>query len=162
MELNDADAIRCMGCFYAEGLQGLPRNNAKALELWHRAAKLGHSEAYYNIGLAYNNGKGVGVDKKKAIHYWELAAMSGDIDSRHNLGVIEEKARNLDRALKHYMIAVKGGHKKSLDVVKRGYSYGYTTKDKYTNALKMYQAYQDEVKSDQRDKAAVYYGHGYY
>ena len=60
----------------------------KALELWHRAVELGYAAAYYSIGYAYYNGKGVEKDNKRAIHYWELAAMGGDATSRHNLGSI--------------------------------------------------------------------------
>jgi len=39
-ELNDPRAIFNLGGFYNEGLHGLPQNNAKALELWHRAGEL--------------------------------------------------------------------------------------------------------------------------
>ena len=39
----------------------------------------------------------------------------------------------------------------------RIYKYGDATKDNYANALRSYQAYLDEVKSEQRDKAADRY-----
>jgi len=35
------------------------------------------------------------------------------------------------------------------------YSKGHATKADYTKALQSYQAYLDEIKSDQRDKAAA-------
>ena len=35
------------------------------------------------------------------------------------------------------------------------YGYGHATKDDYAEALQSYQAYLDEVKSDQRDQAAA-------
>jgi len=35
-------------------------------------------------------------------------------------------------------------------------SIGYATKDDYAKALKAYRAYLAEIKSDDRDKAAVY------
>ena len=44
-----------------------------------------------------------------ARHYFELAAMDGEVAARYNLGVTEENACNYDRALKHYMIAVRSG-----------------------------------------------------
>ena len=60
---------------------------------------------YNNIGIAYENGAGVERDVKKAKCYWELAIMGEDVEARHNLGVHEYEARNMDRAVKHWMIA---------------------------------------------------------
>ena len=155
VELNDAIAIRNLGVFYDRGLYGLAQNRAKALEYWHRAAKLGSVNAYHNIGNAYYNGNGVEVDKKKANQYYELAAMSGDVSARYNLGVLEKQAGNVDRTLKHYMIAVEGGSKKSLENIKVLYTEGYVAKDDYAKALRSYQAYLDDIKSEQRDQAAA-------
>ena len=45
VELDDAEAISCLGSFYDEGLYGFPQDIAKTLELWHRAAELGNAEA---------------------------------------------------------------------------------------------------------------------
>jgi len=158
MELNDATAIYNVGSFYARGTHGLPRNRAKALELWHRAGELGDARAYTNIGCAYDFGEGVEVDKKKAHHYFELAAKKGNVLARHNLGVVEMRAGNFGRALKHWMIAVEGGHAKSLDNIKRLYSDGDATKDEddYKTALRKFQEYVGEIKSELRDEAAVF------
>ena len=100
MKLGDAEAMSNMGCHFALAFYGLPRDYEKALELWHRAAELGYAEAYYTIGVAYDNGNGVGRDTKKSKHYWELAAMGGFPMSRHNLGCFELRDGNYDRALK--------------------------------------------------------------
>ena len=96
------------------------------------------------------------VDKKKAKHYLELAAMAGDVAARNNLAVNEVRTGNMDRALKHWIIAVKGGKKKSLDSIKWLYSNGHARKDDYANALQAYQAYLNEIKSAQRDEAAAF------
>ena len=71
---------------------------------------------------------------------------------------------NKDRALKHYMIAARDGSKKSLENIKSLYSNGHATKDDYATALRDYQAYLDEIRSDQRDEAAAYdvEDYGYY
>ena len=86
MEIGDAEAMHSLGSCYSDGRYGLPQDRAKALELWHQAAELGYTVSYYNIGVAYDYGNGVGRDEKKATHYYELAAMGGDVNSRHNLG----------------------------------------------------------------------------
>ena len=155
MGAGDAEAIYRLG-YNREGEEGLPQDDAKALELWHRAAELGYSMAYGDIGWAYLHGRGsVEVDKKKAVHYWELGAIGGDVSARHNLGIEEARAGNIDRALKHYMIAVRSGDNDSLKMIKLLYSKGYAIKDDYTEALQLYQAYVGEIKSPQRDKAAA-------
>ena len=155
VEAKDAQAMHSIGCCYAAGKDGFPEDDAKALELWHRAAELGHAPAYVNIAYAYDYGNGVEVDKKKSIRYFELAAMGGDMYARYVLGNLEY---NADRALKHHMIAVAGGHTDSLNKVEELYSkrLGNATKDDYNKAVQSYQTYLDEIKSIQRDKAAEY------
>jgi len=69
--------------------------------------------------------------------------------------IIEEKAGNFDRALKHFTIAVRGGFSQSLQQIKSIYSKGYATKEDYTKALQSYQEYLAEIKSRQRDEAAA-------
>jgi len=156
MEIRDPMAIFNMGCYYRVGINGFPQDYTKALELWRRAADLGCAGAYNNIGCAYDIGEGVEVDKKKAKHYLELAAMAGDVAARRNLGILEEEEKgNMSRAIKHYMLAVRGGDNDSLKQIKQLYSKGYATKEDYTKALQSYQAYIEEIKSVKRDEAAA-------
>ena len=42
----------------------------RAVELWTEAAELGSIGALFNLGIAYDMGKGVEQDKTKAVHYW--------------------------------------------------------------------------------------------
>ena len=152
MEVGDELAFFMMGNAYSNGLYGLPQDSAKAVEFWHKAGKVG----YNDIGCAYYNGDGVERDKKMAKHYYELAAMGGDSTARCNLGANEYNSGNYDRALKHHMIAVRGGCTHSLKDIQRLYMNGHATKDHYANALRSHQAYLNEIQSDQRDKAAVF------
>ena len=82
--------------------------------------------------------------------------MGGNEVARHNLGVVEERKGNMDRALKHHLIAVRSGNDKSLEIIKEMYSIGYATKDNYAKALRSYQTYLAEIKSNQRDEAAAF------
>ena len=154
METGDAHAMYNLGGCYDHGMYGLPRDDAKALKLWHQAGELGNTKAYFNIGNAYYNGRGVERDEKKTDHYFELAAMGGDEMARHSLGYLESRVGNWDRALKHYMISA-GGYNNSMKNVQHLYKNGHATKDDYTKVLQTYQAYLDEIKSEQRDKAAA-------
>ena len=164
VEAGDPIAIFNIGVYYRDGIRGFPQNHLKALELWHRAAELGYALAYASIGYAYDNGDGVERDMKKANYYYELAAIRGVVGARHNLGLNEANAGNMDRALKHFIIAVRGGYTEPLKGMKQLYSNGYAiTKEDYTKALQSYQAYLVEIKSDQRDKAAAAHeGNRYY
>jgi len=159
IQADDVIAIYGMGCYYRDGVCNgkyeFPQDMNKALKLWHRAAELGNADAYCNIGSTYYRGTGVEVDLKKAYHYYELGAIGGDVYSRNNLGIFERDEGNMDRALKHFLIAVRGGHSESLTEIKQFYSDGYATKEDYTKALQSYQAYLGEIKSAQRDKAAA-------
>ena len=142
-----------MGNAYSRGQYGLPYDSIKALEFWRKAGKFG----YANIGAAYYNGDhGVERDKKVASHYDELAAMEGCVVARHNLGASEYNAGNYDRALKHYMIAVRGGDTDSVKAIQRMYMDGHAAKDHYTKALRFHQTYVNEIKSDQREQAAAF------
>jgi len=152
MEVGDAYAFGMMGSYYSGGHYGLPHDSAKAIELWRKAGKYG----YANLGNAYYSGDGVERDEKMAKHCLELAAMGGITAARCNLGIIEDKAGNYDRALKHFMIAVRAGYTRSVKCIQQLYMDGHATKDHYANALRAHQVYINEIKSDQRDKAAAF------
>ena len=152
-EKGNAYSFFQLGGYYYRGILGIPQDVARANELFLKAGELGHAGAYYNLGVCYDNGQGVEVDKKKAKHYWELAAMNGSVQARHNLGVDEYEAGNTQRAFKHFIISASAGYKDSLNMVRQGYRVGHVTKAEYANTMREYQKSQDEMKSDMRDKA---------
>ena len=103
----------------------------------------------------------VEINEKMADHYYKLAAIGGDINARHNLGVYEEEEGNMNRALKHLMIAAEGGEPDSLKEIQKLYTNVHATKDHYAQALRAYQAYLVDIKSTQRDADAAH-GNRYY
>ena len=154
MEKGNANAFYALAGFYAFGTMGLPQDHIKSNELLLKAGELGCAEAYYNLGVNYNNGDGMDMDKKKAKYYYELAAMGGSVHARYNLSSMEGQAGNEQRAYKHVLIAAKAGDENSLDRVKGGFAAGSVTKDEYEQALRAYHERQLEAKSEARDKAA--------
>jgi len=158
VEAGDVYAMYSVGCYCKDGMPGYPQDQTKALELFHRAADLGYAKAYNNIGYEYEVGTCVERDMKKANHYYEIAAIRGSSSARHNLGSKEEEAGNMDRALKHFMIAVGSGYSGSLRHIQKLYSDGHVTKEDYTKSLQSYQAYLGEVKNRERDQAAASFG----
>ena len=157
MEANNALAFYRLAVLYHTGERGMPQNVAHANELYLRAGELGCAEAYYNLGSSYDNGRGVEMDKKKAKYYFELSAMNGSVHARYNLGLKEATAGNIARSMKHFLLGANAGDKKSLDMVKAAYMDGIVTKDEYADTLHANQKIQDEIKSDDRDKAEEFY-----
>lgn len=154
MDNGNAQAFHLLAGLYFDGLMGLPQDYQKACELNLKVGELGCADGYLLLGDFYSRGNGVEVDMKKAKHYYGLAAMGGHINARFNLGVIEGHAGNVDRAVKHWKIAARAGHEDSLDAVKEGFMNAAVTKEEYANTLRAYQKSQDDMKSDERDKAA--------
>ena len=66
----------------------------------------------------------------------KLAAIVGLEMARHNLGTIEMSNGDINRAMKHFMIAAKSGLEKSLKMVGKGYKAGLVSKDEYTSTLR--------------------------
>ena len=155
VDADNGDAVHALASLYFNGLKGMPQDTTKANELILRAGELGCVDAYFNLGLAYEHGRGVEMDKKKAKHFYELAAMNGDVNARHNLGSMEAEAGNVHRAYLHFLLAAKAGFKMSLDQVKQRFMDGMVTKDEYANTLRAFQSRQDEMKSDTRGKAEI-------
>ena len=93
----------------------IPQDMARANELYLKAGGLGCVDAYFNLGIAYQEGRGVEIDMKKVnYYYYELAAMNGYVAARHNLGNVEGHDGNHQRAFKHFMLAASAGLKGSL------------------------------------------------
>ena len=155
MAKGNGDAFAMFAGYYVNGSRGLPQDRQKAKELLLKAGELGCASGYYNLGVAYDKGRGVEVNMKKAKYYWELAAMNGSIHGRHNLGSVEGESGNYQRASKHMMISATAGHEGSLGAVKVCFQNGMITKDGYENVLRTYQQRKDEMKSDARDKAVA-------
>ena len=54
------------------------------------------------------------------------------------------------------MISAGAGYNDSVKNIRQLYLDGNATKEDYSNALLAYQAYLEDVRSEQRDKAAAY------
>lgn len=157
---NDASAMSHLGLCLNSGLNGFPVDQPKAFEMYKRASAGGNIMSNYNLGNSYFYGRGVEVDKKKAIHHWQVAAIGGVADARYNLGC-EDFDVNIWRAMRHFVIAAKCGHDKSLHEVKNGFRSGLVTKDEFEKTLRCHQTSQDETRSEQRDKVKARLGENY-
>ena len=85
-EAGDAKAQFILGVMYAHG-EGVPKDSAKAVEWWQKAAAQGNAAPQYNLGLSYAHGEGVPKDATKAVEWWQKAAAQGYVEAQNNLGV---------------------------------------------------------------------------
>eukprot|EP00979_Chaetoceros_neogracilis_P016505 scaffold8254_cov133-Chaetoceros_neogracile.AAC.1 len=156
VEANDAWAMLNLGSYNQFGMLGLRQDHAKALELFHKSAKLENHHAHLILSLRYHDGVIVEKDTRKAIHHGQLGAMAGNVHARHNLGWDEKvNAGNMDRAYKHRMISANDGYDLSMKAVQEGYKNGLVTKDDYAKTIRAYGNSIDEMKSGDRDRAAA-------
>ncbi|EJK58883.1 hypothetical protein THAOC_20958 [Thalassiosira oceanica] len=152
---KDPAAIYFLGNHYSDGKCGLQKDMRKAVDLWTEAAELGTTEALFHLGVVYNHGEGVQKDKAKAAEFYMKATMQGHVMSRCNLGHSEAEKGKHKRAVRHFLISAKMGHKRSVENIKGLFIAGLATKEQYAEALKGYQDAVEEMKSHDRDEASA-------
>ena len=150
---KDPVAISHLGEKYFYGELGLQKDETRAVELWTEAEELGSIDALYNLGVSHYFGDGVQEDKNKAAEYYKKAAMLGHVECRHNLGCCVGEKGDHDRAVRHYLISAKMGHKFSVENIKMVFVRGLATKEQYAEALNGFQDAMKEMKSQDRDEA---------
>ena len=156
VEKKDPDAIYFLGGKYLFGQLGLQKDIQKAVELYTESAELGSIESLYGLGVAYYYGEGVQEDKAKGAEYYRKAAIRGHVESRFRFGDHEGMEENHDRAMRHFLISAKMGHRLSLEMIEEAFKVGMATKEQYTQARKGYQDALEETKSHDRDEAKAY------
>ncbi|KAL7532765.1 hypothetical protein ACHAXR_004835 [Thalassiosira sp. AJA248-18] len=155
IEAGDAGAMHTLGDQYSRG-EGVAQDSNKALELWHQAANLGCAKSHTQIASTFTEGLVVGTDYKKAGYHWEIAAMKGCMVARHNLGMIEKEI-DMNRAMRHFMIAAESGYVESMNQIVIGYKNGHITKDEVEKALRANHVSKKDMMSDERSFVAQQY-----
>ena len=61
---------------------------ATALREWKPLAEQGYASAQLNLGVMYNNGRGVPQDYETAVKWYTLAAEQGTAVAQYNLGTM--------------------------------------------------------------------------
>ena len=165
IDILDEKAFVELAFVYRDEKWGLTSDYKHSLDLLYQAAELAlfsvdkplfeSSTAHFSIANAYLHGIGVEKNRSKAIYYWKLAAMGGHELARYNLGVSAELDDNLNRAMKHYMIAAKAGYNDALAKVGKGHKAGYVSKDDYVSTLRAFKVSRDNMSSNQRENVAA-------
>ena len=69
---------------------------ATALREWKPLAEQGDAKAQFNLGVMYDNGRGVVQNFALAHMWWNIAASKGHKDAGLNLDVLEKKMTSED------------------------------------------------------------------
>jgi hypothetical protein len=94
---------------------GLPKNYAKAIDWYTKAADNGNLEAQNELGFLYFIGKGVEQDIDKGGAYFLMAARGGLPVAQYNVGIMYATGRGVEgvdvgKAYAWLNIAAAGGH----------------------------------------------------
>jgi TPR repeat protein len=128
-------------------------NYDSAVEYYTKAAALGDVEAHHVLGYMYGLGQGVDKDEEKEVYHYEQATIGGHPYARHNLACYEERNGNMERAVKHHIIAANLGYEISMKMLWRHYSAGNISKEQLEATLRAHKAAIDEMKSPERETA---------
>jgi len=87
-QTGDPQAEVALGYFYAKGI-GTPVDDAKAVELFERAAQKNHPAAIYNLAVSYEfGGTGLPRDRAKAEALYRRSAALDHAPSMHRLALM--------------------------------------------------------------------------
>jgi TPR repeat protein/Leucine-rich repeat (LRR) protein len=106
-----------LGVCYEHGT-GVEKNQARAAELYAKAAEQGDARALSNLGVCYGNGTGVEKDEARAAELYAKAAEQGDARGQCYLGVCYEHGKGVEKdeakAVKLYAKAAEQGDARGL------------------------------------------------
>ncbi|ARO86954.1 sel1 repeat family protein [Nitrosospira lacus] len=94
--ITPTDELLRLGEQYAYG-KGVPRDNKKAVELFHSAAEEGNSEAQYKLAVMLEQGHGISQDFQSAFDWYSKAAKQGHAGAKNNIGIMYEKGLGMPK-----------------------------------------------------------------
>lgn len=107
IDQGHSKAWYALGCQYSiPKFAGGLEDDEKEIMCYHKASELGVAEAYYELGIHYNQGWKVELDKKKAFEYFTKAAELGSPDALSILSHIYKTGnsvveKDLEKALEY-------------------------------------------------------------
>jgi TPR repeat protein/tRNA A-37 threonylcarbamoyl transferase component Bud32 len=112
---GDPAAQNALGVKYANGEDGLPRDDVKAVEWYQKSADQGFAKGETNLGDMYLYGRGgLGKDPTQGLSWYLKAADQNWPDAQYRLGYMYEKGiganQDVQRAVKFYRAAASEGY----------------------------------------------------
>jgi TPR repeat protein len=85
---GDAQSQYELGLLLLNGEQGASKNPAQALTWLEMAAKSGHANARYTLGIMYQKGQGALQNFEQALHWFEAAAAQNHPSAQYNAALM--------------------------------------------------------------------------
>lgn len=126
-ETTDAESLFKLGQKHIKG-DGVPKDEAKVVELMLAAAQQGHAEALATLGYCYSVGVGVEKDDAQAREYFEKGAAKGSAAAKGNLGLFLIHGRggekDIARGVAMMQAAADGGNAQSAVLLAEIFYFG--------------------------------------
>lgn len=117
-------------------------NMSEAVKLYHQAADRGHSMAQNNLGVCYENGKGVSPNILEAIKWYRRSAEQGNADAQYNMGRVlfngKGVEKNIHEAADWFRKAAEQGCADAQNWLGVCYAQGEGVPQNYFEAVKWY------------------------
>lgn len=131
---------------------GAPRDPARAITWYKKAAKLGNVEARYQLGRMYDAGEGVAPEPRKALEWYRLAArLSGHADAAFRIGNLYFTGRGVTndygQAFDWFGRAADRGHAVAQHYMGAMYADGWGTERDLIEAFKWYSLASPQAKT---------------
>ncbi|MBP5695267.1 MAG: SEL1-like repeat protein, partial [Treponema sp.] len=136
----------------------------RAVELFTKAAELGHSMAQFNLGLSYELGNGLEKDQAKAIEWYTKAAKQGNECAQYNLAICYEEGsgveKDMRKAVKWYKESAELGFAPAQYNLAICYEEGTGIKKNMRKAVELYMSAAKQGIAFAQYKLAVCYRKG--
>lgn len=114
----------------------------KAIELYKKAAALGHIGVLNRLGFMYGHGEGVEQSDTEAVKWYRKGAEAGDDWAIFNLGYMYEKGRGVAQsdteAVKWYRKGTEAGNANAMNNLGLMYQNGKGVEQNYNKAIELY------------------------
>lgn len=114
---------------FRSGWQAYQRGDyAEAAAAWTPLAEAGDAAAQYNLGVLYDEGRGVSRDRAQALLWWQKAAAQEHRLAQHNIALTlleSDSGADLERAVDWLKRAAAGGFARSQYSLAKLYATGH-------------------------------------
>lgn len=97
----------------SQQLISIPQNYETAISLFELAAEMNSAKSNYHLGMMYEHGKGVKINRIIAIKYFQKSADLGSGDANYILGIFSLKDNNTKLAYDYFLKSADLGNANS-------------------------------------------------
>lgn len=128
-------------------------------------AKVGDVDAQFEVGLAYETGRGVPRDEAEAARWFRQAALQGNVEAQYHLAQLVSRGakglkQDLPTAVKLYQDAAAKGHPQAMNALGQAFQQGKGTEADLAKAAEWYSKAADLNLADAQNNLGMLYLEG--